>query len=107
MGEKRRFRDACDAGGEAAGQGLRGEGGWAGDEKLERKRKKETKHKQRGFEGKGKGEALEERKRPSSEEGSEEETQQREEGEGSSRTSGEAVKTKRAKCPHNRQKSKR
>ncbi len=31
MGEKRRFRDACDAGGEGTGQGLRGEGGeWGG-----------------------------------------------------------------------------
>ena len=28
-GEKRRFRDACDAGGEGTGQGLRGEGGGA------------------------------------------------------------------------------
>ena len=54
VGEKRRVRDACDAGGEAAGHGLRGEGGGEGDEKLEMKRKKEAKHKQRGFEGKGK-----------------------------------------------------
>jgi hypothetical protein len=54
VGEKRRYQDACDAWGEAAGQGLCGEGGWPGDEKLERKRKKEAKHKQRGFEGKGK-----------------------------------------------------
>ena len=28
-GEKRRFRDACDAGGEGTGQGLHGEGGGA------------------------------------------------------------------------------
>ena len=34
VGEKRRFRDACDAGGEGTGQGLRGEGGGAGGEKL-------------------------------------------------------------------------
>jgi hypothetical protein len=40
VGEKRWFRDACDAGGEAAGHGLRGEAGLAGDEKLEKKRKK-------------------------------------------------------------------
>jgi hypothetical protein len=33
VSEKRRFRDACDAGGEAAGQGLRGEGGWAQERK--------------------------------------------------------------------------
>jgi hypothetical protein len=65
VGEKRRIRDACDTGGEAAGHGLRGEGGGAGDEKFEKKRKKEAKHKQRGFEGKGKGEAVEKRKRPS------------------------------------------
>ena len=42
VGEKRRVRDACDAGGEAAGHGLRGERGWAGDEKLEKKRKKQA-----------------------------------------------------------------
>ena len=103
VGEKRRVRDACDAGGEAAEHGLRGEGGGAGDEKLERKRKKETKHKQRGFEGKGKEEAVEERKRPSSDEGNEAQKQQHGEGVGSSRASGEAVKKKRAKCPHKRQ----
>ena len=33
VGEKRRFRDACDVGGEGAGQGLRGEGGGAAGEK--------------------------------------------------------------------------
>ena len=75
VGEKRRFRDACDAGGEGTGQGLRAEGflppGWAGGEKLENKRKKEAKHKQGSFKGKGKEEAEEKRKRPSSEEGSE------------------------------------
>ena len=38
VGEKRRCREACDAGGEGAGQGLRGEGGGAGGEKLENKR---------------------------------------------------------------------
>ena len=59
VGEKRRVRDACDAGGEAAGHELRGEGGGAGDEKLERKGKKEAKQKQRGFKGKGKEEAVE------------------------------------------------
>jgi hypothetical protein len=37
---KRRFRDACDAGGEGTGQGLRGEGGGAGGERLENKRQK-------------------------------------------------------------------
>jgi hypothetical protein len=72
VGEKRRFREACDAvAGEAAGQGLRGEGGGAGGEKLENKRKKEAKHKQGSFEGKGKEEAVEKKKRPSSKEDSE------------------------------------
>jgi hypothetical protein len=69
VGEKRLFREACDAvAGEAAGQGLRGEGGGAGGEN---KRKKEAKHKQGSFEGKGKEEAVEKRKRPSSTEDSE------------------------------------
>jgi hypothetical protein len=49
VGEKRRSRDACDAGGEGTGQGLRGEGGGAGGEKLENKRKKEAKHTQGSF----------------------------------------------------------
>jgi hypothetical protein len=34
VGEKRRFRDACDAGGEGTAQGLRGEGGGAGGREL-------------------------------------------------------------------------
>ena len=34
---------------------------------LEDKRQKDTKHKQEGFQGKGKGEAVEKRKRPLSE----------------------------------------
>ena len=77
VGEKRRFRNACDAGGsEEAGQGLRGEGGGAGGEKLEKKRKKDTKHKQGGLEGKGKEEAVAIRKRPSSEKGNEVQKQQ-------------------------------
>ena len=63
VGEKRRLRDACDAGGEETGQGLRGEGGGAGGEKLENKIKKEAKHKQGSFQGKGKEEAVEKRKR--------------------------------------------
>jgi hypothetical protein len=63
VGEKRRFRDACDAGGEGTGQGLRGEGGGTGSEKFENKRKKEAKHKQGSFQGKGKEEAVEKRKR--------------------------------------------
>ena len=104
VGEKRRSRDACDAGGEGPGQGLRGEGGGAGGEKLENKRKKEAKHTQGSFDGKGKEDAVEERKRPSSEEDNEAQEQQHEEGVGGSRASGEAAKAKRAKCPHNRQK---
>jgi hypothetical protein len=105
VGEKRRFRDACDAWGEGTGQGLRGEGGGAGGEKLENKKKKETKHKQGSFEGKGKEEAVEKRKRPSSEEDNKAQKQQHEEGVGGSRASCETAKKKRAKCPHNRQKS--
>ena len=105
VGEKRRFRDACDARGEGTGQGLRGEGGAAGGEKLENKRNKEAKHKQGSFQGKGKDEAVETRKRPWSEEANEAQEQQHEEGVGGSRASGEAAKAKRAKCPHNRQKA--
>ena len=105
MGEKRRFRDACDAGGEGTGQGLRGEGGRAGGEKLETKRKKEAKHKQGSFAGKGKEDAVEKRKRPSSEEDNEAQEQQHEEGLGGRSASGEVAKKKRAKCPHNRPKS--
>ncbi len=70
VGEKRRYRNACDAGGgEAAGQVLHGERGGTGGEKLEKKRKKEAKHKEGGLEGKSKVEAVEMRKRPSSGEG--------------------------------------
>jgi hypothetical protein len=72
-----------------------------GGEKLENQRKKEAKHKQGVFNGKGKEEAVEKRQRPSSEEGNESYIQQHE-GVGGSRTSGEAVKRKREKCPHNR-----
>ena len=54
----------CDAGGEGTGQGLRGEGGGAGGEKLENKRQEEVKHKQGSFTGKGKEEDVEKRNRP-------------------------------------------
>ena len=68
VGEKRRFRDACDTGwGEAVEEGPRGEGGGEGGEKLKDKRQKETKHKREEFQDKGKGEAVEKRKRPLSE----------------------------------------
>jgi hypothetical protein len=43
---------------------------------LENKRKKEAKHKQGSFQGKGKGEAVEKRKRPLSDEGKEAQKQQ-------------------------------
>jgi hypothetical protein len=105
VGEKRRSRDACDAGGEGTGQGLREVGGGAGGEKLENKRKKEAKHMQGSFQGKGKEEAVEKRKRPSSEEANEAQEQQHEEEVGGSRASGEVEKKKSAKCPHNRQRS--
>ena len=57
MGEKRRESDACDT-------GWGGEGGGAGGKKLKDKWQKETNHKQEGFQGKGKGEAVDQRKRP-------------------------------------------
>ncbi len=39
VGDKRRVHDARDAGGEGTGQGLRGEGGGAGGEKLGKQEK--------------------------------------------------------------------
>ena len=75
MGEKRRFREACDT---VEGQQTHGEGGGAGDEKLEKKIKKEAKHKHDGFEGKENEEAVKKRKRPLTEESNEEEKQQHE-----------------------------
>ena len=105
MGEKRRFLDASDAGGEETGQRLRAEGGGAEDKKLEKKRQKEAKHNQGSFEGKGKVEAVEKRKRPLSEEVHETQKQKHEEAEGGSRASGEAAKKKRTKNPHNCPKS--
>jgi hypothetical protein len=61
--EKRRSRQACDTGGveEGAAQGPRGEIGGAGGEKLENKRKKETKHTQGIFEGKTRPERVDRR----------------------------------------------
>jgi hypothetical protein len=82
--ENRRFRDACDAGGKETGQGLRGEGGGAGGEELENKRKKEARHKLGTFEGKGNEEDVEKRRRLSSEVDSETQEQQHE-GVGGSR----------------------
>jgi hypothetical protein len=79
VGEKRRSRDACDAGGEGPGQGLRGKGGGTGGEKLENKRKKDVKHKQGSFEDKDKEEDVEKRNRPSSEEGKKAQKKQHEE----------------------------
>jgi hypothetical protein len=68
VGDKRRFGDACDTGwGEAAEEGPHGEGGGEGGEKLKDERQKETKHKREEFQDKGKGEAVEKRKRPLSE----------------------------------------
>jgi hypothetical protein len=94
VGEKRRFRDACDAGGQGTGQRLRGEGGVASGEKLQNKSNKEAKRKQGSFQRKDKEEAVEKRKRPLSEEDNDAQEQQQEEGESGKRT----------KCPHNRQK---
>ena len=48
---------------------------------------------------------MQKRKRPSSAEGNEDQKQQLAVGVGSSGASGEAVKTKQAKCPHNRRRS--
>ena len=70
VGEKRRFRDACDAqggGGKRTAQGLRGEGGGAGGDNLDNKRKKEAMNDQGGLKGKGKEKPLEKRKCPVSE----------------------------------------
>ena len=40
VGEKRRSRDACDAGGEGTGQGLRGEGGGTGAKSFKTRERK-------------------------------------------------------------------
>ncbi len=95
--EKRRFRDAFDVeGGEAAGQGLRGQGGAAEGQKLKKKRQKEAKNKQGDLEDKRKEEAVEKiQKRPSSEDSNEVHKQDQGEEVGSSRAKGEAVKRKR------------
>jgi hypothetical protein len=88
--EKRRFRDACDAGGlEGSGQRLRREGRGGGGEKLANKRKKEAKQH-------GSYEAVDKRKCSFSEEDNEAQKQQHEEGVGGSRASGEDAKKKRA-----------
>ncbi len=72
VSEKLCFGEACDAvAGEAAGQGLSGEGSGAGGEKLDNKRNKEAKHNQGSFEDSGKEEAVAKRKRPCSEEDNE------------------------------------
>jgi hypothetical protein len=93
VGEKRRFRDACDTGwGEAVEEGPRSEGGAAGGEKLKDKRQKVTKHKQEGVQGKGKGEAVEKRKRPLSEGAGTARKAQRGEGKGVGGARGGAVK---------------
>jgi hypothetical protein len=53
--------------GEEPEEGQHGEGGGAGGEKLKDKRHEETKYKEKVFQGKGKGEAVEKRKCPLSE----------------------------------------
>jgi hypothetical protein len=101
VGEKRRFRDACDTG---VGGGV---GGGAGGKKLSNKRKKG------GLEGKGKEKAVGKRNFrfardfPVSEADSTARKQQRGEEMGGEWAGGGAVKNKRvmAKCPHNRQRS--
>ncbi len=106
VGEKRRFRDACDTGrGEAAEEGPFGDGGGAGGKTLKDKRQKETKHKQEGFHGKGKKEAVEKRKRHLSEGAGTAGKAQRGEGVGGAGAGGGAVKKGGGKCPHNRQRS--
>ena len=54
-------------------------------------RKKVAKHNQGNFEGKGKEEAVEKRKRPSSEEGNKAQKRQHGEGVGGTRATGETV----------------
>ena len=73
--------------------------------RVEKRRKKEASHKQDSFKWKGKEQAVESRKRQCSEEGSEAEEQQCEEGAGGSSGSGKAAPRKRAKRPHNCQRS--
>ncbi len=109
VGEKRRFREACDTGAceTVSAQGPRGGGGGAGGEKLSNKAKKEAKHNRGGLEGKGKEKAVEKRKCPVSEADSRARKQQRGEEVGGEGAGGGAVKNKRAiaKCPHNRRRS--
>jgi hypothetical protein len=98
---------------EKAAQGPRGVGAGATGEKLENEGGKEAPHKQRDFKGKGKEGAVEQKKRPVSEEGNMARKQSGEgvggEGEG---VGGEGAgasplkkKQKRTLCPHNRQRS--
>jgi hypothetical protein len=103
VGEKPRFCDACGTGwGEVAEKGPHGEGGGAGGEKLKDKRQKETKHKQEGFQGKGKGEPVEmNRRRPLSEGAGTAGKAQRGEGVDGTVAGGGAVKKGRAKYQHN------
>ena len=101
----KRKRPLSEGAGEAAEERPHRAAGGVGGEKPKHKRQKVTKHKQQGFQGKGKGEVLEKRKRPSSEgAGTVGKTQggQRVGGEGSG---GGAVKKGPAKCPHNHRRS--
>jgi hypothetical protein len=72
--------------------GLRGEGGGAGGEKLDNKRKKDAKLKHGSIEGKGHEEAVEKRKRPLFEEDNEAPKQLHQQGVGGSRASSEDAK---------------
>ena len=69
---------------------------------LKDKRQKETKQKQEGFQGKGKGEPVENRKRPLSEGAGTAGKVQRGEGVDGAGAAGGAVKKGRAKCPRHR-----
>ena len=105
VGEKRRFHDTWDVGGEGTGQGLWGEGGGEGGEKLENKRPDTSRIDSKGKEKRRLWRSGKKRKRPSSEEDNETQKQKYEEGVVGSRSSGEAVKNKITMCPHNLRKS--
>ena len=80
-------------------------GGGPGDEKLKDERQKETKHKQEGFQCKGKGETVEEITSVLSEGGGKVGKAQCGEGLDEEGAGGGVVKKGGAECPYNHQKS--
>ena len=88
--EKRRFARLWRARKQDRGCAVREES-WETKSLKTSERKKVAKHNQGNFEGKGKEEAVEKRKRPSSEEGNEAQKQQHGAGVGGSRATGKPV----------------